>query len=126
MSMSNLKTTLYETFTGIANMVQGPLSTSKFLQEGVLTPEEVRPNRLLDVPSYALLQFVATGDLLVQKCPSWSWYVACAFFACASSDLRSVGKNPKIHRKACPKRNSFCLHTTVHIAGVFVHNFTEC
>jgi len=75
MSMSNLKTSLYETFTGIANMVQGPLSTSKFLQEGVLTPEE----------------FVAAGDLLVQKCPSWSW---------------QESKNPQ---KGMPKEKQFLL-----------------
>jgi len=32
-------------------------TTSQFLQEGVLTPTE----------------FVAAGDLLVYKCPTWSW-----------------------------------------------------
>jgi len=42
-----------DTYVGIA----GTLKESKFLQEGVLTPEE----------------FVAAGDLLVFKCPSWSW-----------------------------------------------------
>eukprot|EP01006_Ploeotia_vitrea_P067264 TRINITY_DN96796_c0_g1_i1.p1 TRINITY_DN96796_c0_g1~~TRINITY_DN96796_c0_g1_i1.p1 ORF type:complete len:327 (+),score=56.18 TRINITY_DN96796_c0_g1_i1:103-981(+) len=33
------------------------LENSKFLEKGVLTPEE----------------FVAAGDLLVQKCPTWQW-----------------------------------------------------
>jgi len=33
------------------------LRETKFLQEGVLTPDE----------------FVAAGDLLVYKCPTWSW-----------------------------------------------------
>jgi len=55
--MSNLRTMFYEKFTDLANMVSNPLQGSKFLDEGVLTPEE----------------FVATGDMLSQKCPSWKW-----------------------------------------------------
>jgi len=39
------------------NKVTGPLTTSKFLEEGVLTPEE----------------FVQAGDLLVFKFPTWHW-----------------------------------------------------
>jgi len=37
--------------------VSGPLTSSKFLTEGVLTPDE----------------FVQAGDLLVYKCPTWTW-----------------------------------------------------
>jgi len=40
-TMDSLKTKLYEKFTDLSNIVQGPLSVSKFLEEGVLTPEEV-------------------------------------------------------------------------------------
>jgi len=48
---------LYEKFTEIMNTVRDPLSTSEFLERGVLTPEE----------------FVIAGDLLTMKCPSWVW-----------------------------------------------------
>jgi len=51
---------LYEAVTDLSNYLSSPLSISKFVQEGVLTPEE----------------FIAAGDLLVLKCPSWSWLPA--------------------------------------------------
>jgi len=54
----SLKTTVYEKLTDVSNFFTSPLSVSKFLEEGVLTPEE----------------FVQAGDLLVLKCPSWSWH----------------------------------------------------
>lgn len=57
MSFSNLRTQGYEFYTKVADALTGPLTVSKFLQEGVLTPEE----------------FVAAGDLLVHKAPTWSW-----------------------------------------------------
>jgi len=56
----SLKNMIYEKWTEVANYVQNPLSTSKFLEEGVLTPQE----------------FVEAGDLLVLKCPSWVWQSA--------------------------------------------------
>jgi len=54
MSIKNL---LYETVASVHTTIFNPLSTSKYIQEGVITPEE----------------FVAAGDLLVLKCPSWKW-----------------------------------------------------
>jgi len=55
--MTSLRTYVYEKLTDLSSLVTNPLSTSKFLDEGFLTPEE----------------FVQAGDLLVLKCPSWSW-----------------------------------------------------
>lgn len=52
-----MKGFLYEKYTEFMNNVRDPLSTSEFVQRGVLTPEE----------------FVLAGDLLTLKCPSWSW-----------------------------------------------------
>lgn len=46
-----------KTLINAHNAAFGPLSSSKYLTEGVLTPEE----------------FVQAGDLLVYKCPTWSW-----------------------------------------------------
>jgi ubiquitin-like-conjugating enzyme ATG3 len=46
-----------KTLINAHNAAFGPLTSSKFLTEGVLTPEE----------------FVQAGDLLVYKCPTWSW-----------------------------------------------------
>jgi ubiquitin-like-conjugating enzyme ATG3 len=53
----SLKTFLYEKFTDASNALTSPLSRTRFLEDGVLTPDE----------------FVAAGDLLVQKCPTWEW-----------------------------------------------------
>ncbi len=39
--MDNFKTSLYEKLTDFSNLISNPLSVSKFLEEGVLTPEEV-------------------------------------------------------------------------------------
>lgn len=39
--MDSLKTYMYEKFTDLSNFITNPLSTSKFLEEGVITPEEV-------------------------------------------------------------------------------------
>ena len=41
----------------VATPFMGVLKESKFLKEGVLTPEE----------------FVIAGDQLTHKCPTWSW-----------------------------------------------------
>eukprot|EP01117_Protostelium_nocturnum_P002127 TRINITY_DN12772_c0_g1_i1.p1 TRINITY_DN12772_c0_g1~~TRINITY_DN12772_c0_g1_i1.p1 ORF type:complete len:292 (+),score=86.07 TRINITY_DN12772_c0_g1_i1:171-1046(+) len=77
----SLSTKLYETITGISNYMSNPLSTSKFLEEGVLTPEE----------------FVAAGDLLVMKTPSWSWQPG----------------NPKNLQKGLPKDKHYLVTKNV-------------
>lgn len=46
-----------DAYRSVAKNVMGVLKDSKFYSEGVLTPEE----------------FVAAGDFLVQKCPTWKW-----------------------------------------------------
>jgi len=76
-----LKNKLYETATSIHSTIFNPLATSKFLQEGVLTPEE----------------FVQAGDLLVLKCPSWSWQEG----------------NPKYLQKGLPKEKQFLVTKNV-------------
>merc|ERR1712072_1159250 len=48
---------LHDTFKGMAETVMPVLANSQFKEKGVLTPEE----------------FVAAGDLLTYKCPTWSW-----------------------------------------------------
>eukprot|EP01103_Thecamoeba_quadrilineata_P019126 TRINITY_DN7619_c0_g1_i1.p1 TRINITY_DN7619_c0_g1~~TRINITY_DN7619_c0_g1_i1.p1 ORF type:complete len:306 (+),score=69.55 TRINITY_DN7619_c0_g1_i1:32-949(+) len=55
--LSSLKHNVLTAYINTVNAITPTLGTSKFLEEGVLTPDE----------------FVATGDLLVYKCPSWSW-----------------------------------------------------
>eukprot|EP01120_Amphizonella_sp_Union-15-10_P008258 TRINITY_DN2935_c0_g1_i1.p1 TRINITY_DN2935_c0_g1~~TRINITY_DN2935_c0_g1_i1.p1 ORF type:complete len:294 (+),score=69.55 TRINITY_DN2935_c0_g1_i1:34-915(+) len=55
--IDSLKNSVHKAYITTANSVIGPLKDSKFLEEGVLTPEE----------------FVLAGDLLVQKCATWSW-----------------------------------------------------
>jgi len=52
-----MKGYIYEKYTEFMNNVRDPLSTSEFIQRGVLTPEE----------------FVIAGDLLTLKCPTWTW-----------------------------------------------------
>ena len=49
---------LHDTFKGMAETVMPVLANSQFKEKGVLTPEE----------------FVAAGDLLTYKGPTWSWY----------------------------------------------------
>lgn len=78
----SFRTWLYEKATDIVNTVTNPLSVSAFLDKGVLTPEE----------------FVAAGDLLVLKCPSWSW--------------QSV-KDPSKLQKGLPKEKQFLLTKNV-------------
>jgi len=50
-------TSVHNTITSTIGALSAVPTTSQFLQEGVLTPTE----------------FVAAGDLLVYKCPTWSW-----------------------------------------------------
>jgi len=79
--MSNsLRTFVYEKFTDLSNLISNPLAVSQFMQEGTLTPEE----------------FVQAGDLLVLKCPTWSW----------------VG-NSKSPQKGLPKEKQFLLTKNV-------------
>jgi len=72
---------LYETATSVHSAIFNPLSTSKFIQEGVLTPEE----------------FIQAGDLLVLKCPSWSWQEG----------------NPKSLQKGLPKEKQYLVTRNV-------------
>ena len=44
---------------GVRSSLMPTLATSAFIEKGVLTPEE----------------FVAAGDELVAKCPTWEWCV---------------------------------------------------
>lgn len=55
--LGSVKDKIYQTGVKFAADFVPTLLVSKFLEEGVLTPEE----------------FVAAGDLLVFKCPTWSW-----------------------------------------------------
>lgn len=58
-SGTNIKYSTYNFFKGIAEYFTPVLTKSHFQEKGVLTPEE----------------FVNAGDLLVEKCPTWAWYV---------------------------------------------------
>jgi len=55
--MENLKHKLWEGITSVAGKISGPMKESKFYSEGKLTPEE----------------YIAAGDFLTQKCPTWKW-----------------------------------------------------
>ncbi|KAJ3056279.1 E2-like enzyme [Rhizophlyctis rosea] len=55
--MASLYNTLHATFHSAREYLNPVLKNSKFKETGVLTPEE----------------FVAAGDFLVYKCPTWSW-----------------------------------------------------
>jgi len=54
---TSLTQSVHKAYVKTVEKVTPALSTSKFLEEGVLTPEE----------------FVVAGDLLTFKCPTWSW-----------------------------------------------------
>jgi len=53
--MDNIKYTIYKKATDFATNFMGTLKDSKFIEKGVLTPEE----------------FVLAGDHLVHKCNTW-------------------------------------------------------
>jgi len=55
-----MKNNIHSTYVKGVEKIMPTLKDSKFLEEGVLTPEE----------------FVAAGDLLVHKCPTWTWEAA--------------------------------------------------
>ena len=52
-----IKKKLYDTGVSILTPMVGTLKETKFLEKGVLTPEE----------------FVIAGDNLVHKCATWQW-----------------------------------------------------
>eukprot|EP01108_Squamamoeba_japonica_P000853 TRINITY_DN130_c0_g1_i1.p1 TRINITY_DN130_c0_g1~~TRINITY_DN130_c0_g1_i1.p1 ORF type:complete len:317 (-),score=111.90 TRINITY_DN130_c0_g1_i1:33-983(-) len=58
--LDRVKNSIHQTYVKGAEKIMPTLKDSKFLDEGVLTPEE----------------FVAAGDLLVHKCPTWTWAAA--------------------------------------------------
>ena len=55
--MESLKNKANNIFMAVATPFIPVLKESKFLQEGLLTPEE----------------FIIAGDQLTHKCPTWSW-----------------------------------------------------
>ncbi|EFA83227.1 autophagy protein 3 [Heterostelium album PN500] len=58
MSMfTSIQQSIHKAYVKTVEKVTPTLSTSKFLDEGVLTPEE----------------FVQAGDLLTHMCPTWTW-----------------------------------------------------
>lgn len=59
-SIQKGKYAVYKAATGIIGGLQGPLKDSRFLEKGVLTPEE----------------FVLAGDHLCNKCGTWQWQAA--------------------------------------------------
>jgi ubiquitin-like-conjugating enzyme ATG3 len=56
-SLNDAKTKIHGTFQQMVNAVKAVPTVSKFLEEGILTPDE----------------FIQAGDLLVARCPTWSW-----------------------------------------------------
>ncbi len=63
--MSNsLRTFVYEKFTDLSNLISNPLAVSQFMQEGTLTPEEVRLFKFTNNALYNIAH-----SLLV--CSSW-------------------------------------------------------
>jgi ubiquitin-like-conjugating enzyme ATG3 len=80
-----------DNYRNVASGFMSVLKDSKFYQEGVLTPEE----------------FIAAGDYLTQKCPTWKW---CS--VSDSQDIKPVDYLPKNKQYLvtmnvpCPKRAS--------------------
>lgn len=55
--LSSIQQSIHKAYVKTVEKVTPALSTSKYLEEGVLTPDE----------------FVEAGNLLTFKCPTWSW-----------------------------------------------------
>ena len=55
--MDKLKNEINKAYRGVAEKLMGEMTESEFLTKGKLMPEE----------------FVAAGDSLISKCPTWSW-----------------------------------------------------
>jgi ubiquitin-like-conjugating enzyme ATG3 len=89
----SLQNTIFQKYKSWAEWVTPIKHTSHFAEKGVLTPEE----------------FVAAGDLLVQKCPTWKWKGADA-----GKEVDWLPKNKQYLETSgvpCPKRaNSLKLH----------------
>ena len=62
--MDYIKNKANQAFVSVATNFVPVLKDSKFLEKGVLTPEE----------------FLVAGDQLTHKCPTWSWEVGNAKF----------------------------------------------
>ena len=60
MSMNNIGHQLFKGFQDVVSKIKPTMKESKFYEEGKLTPDE----------------FIAAGDYLVKKCPTWSWCAA--------------------------------------------------
>eukprot|EP00002_Diphylleia_rotans_P039721 TRINITY_DN9280_c0_g1_i1.p1 TRINITY_DN9280_c0_g1~~TRINITY_DN9280_c0_g1_i1.p1 ORF type:complete len:292 (+),score=53.33 TRINITY_DN9280_c0_g1_i1:50-925(+) len=71
----------------IAEAMTPSLTTSQFLKKGVLTPEE----------------FVAAGDFLVFKCPTWSW---------SAGEPSKVRQNLPPNKQFLITKNVPCLRRT--------------
>jgi len=83
-----LKIGVHQTYVKNVEKIMPTLKESKFLDDGVLTPEEVTRERERNVTTkrkkktkfsqrdHQRAQFVAAGDLLVHKCPTWTWEAA--------------------------------------------------
>lgn len=82
--LNSLKQTIHSTYVKTVEKVTPTLSTSKYLEEGVITPEE----------------FVQAGDLLCFKCPTWTWE--------AGDPARAVSYRPK-EKQFLLTRNVPCL-----------------
>ena len=59
-SLDNIKNKANNIFRAVATPFIGVLKESKFLEQGLLTPDE----------------YVLAGDQLVHKCPTWKWMPA--------------------------------------------------
>jgi ubiquitin-like-conjugating enzyme ATG3 len=55
--VDSIKNSIYKGYTSVMTPLIGTLKESKFLEKGVLTPEE----------------FVIAGDNLTHKCNTWKW-----------------------------------------------------
>eukprot|EP01060_Flectonema_neradi_P019888 TRINITY_DN27401_c0_g1_i1.p1 TRINITY_DN27401_c0_g1~~TRINITY_DN27401_c0_g1_i1.p1 ORF type:complete len:325 (+),score=66.62 TRINITY_DN27401_c0_g1_i1:83-976(+) len=102
---------LYKKWTNFYSSVVSPITSTRFMEKGQLTPEE----------------FVETGDQLVAKCPTWKWR------GC-DDDKKDVHKTmPKDKRylvmtgARCEKRASEmnCDGGEEEVEGGWTNTFTE-
>ncbi|RUP48562.1 autophagocytosis associated protein [Jimgerdemannia flammicorona] len=75
--MQNVYNSVFSTFHSVREYLAPVLKNSKFRETGCVTPEE----------------FVAAGDFLVYKCPTWSW----------------EGGEPSKHRDYLPADKQFLI-----------------
>lgn len=81
--MESIKNKANNIFMAVATPFIGVLKDSKFLEKGLLTPEE----------------FVIAGDQLTHKCPTWSW---------ESGNDKLVNKNLPSEKQFLITRNVPC------------------